>query len=248
MTGTSLRIKDANFTKYITSMTIPDRAGLVHEFILGVNATQSTRNFANPATVPTIVGSPVYSPYYMLGGAGATGPGGVSTGILLNEPGNEPDQTFIGISRRQAANPNAPGIFTTVTTVHGLTAGIGGSTTNTTAAFYNSQGGVAPAFPQITGAAPTVNFTFHAGWGSVGGYGSVTMARANALLTPVVGTAVGGVRTTNSLSILGNGTLTGNGGVEVAYIARFTRILTIPELTAVYQSLKSFYAGKIVIE
>jgi hypothetical protein len=232
MVGTTLKVRDATFTKVANfNMRLPFINGLVGEHVYGVDATQSVKNLANPSIPSTIVGTPTYGTHYAV----------IKT-IVASQGFNlgynwTVDATVIHVVQQVAAQPCWS--MNTVAPISG---------------FFNAAGGIFLANSN-TGTAnqPTFAMPVHGNYFVVAGTMPPSAKHRAHLWT-------GGVRAMNEAGANGgaarggglivSGTSTSGattGTSNLAYTAIFNRILTDAELDLAYLSLKNFYTGKIVI-
>lgn len=222
----SIRIPDANFTYNIGSLTLPNRTGLIGEWLLGGSHAESVKNRAGGANM-TVVGSPVYGAGYAeIRSGGGPGSVGFETGI---------------------APPNNGTIISVIQKVTGLPVFL--STDGSYTGFLNTPGGLPALFNSNSGAPPNIpalpaptstKFVFYAGQLPLGGRG-VIWGAAGGALTSVEALVNGSAsRPVNTFKM---GTTIANGGAGVAneaYAAIFNRVLTNQEIADAYASLKAF--------
>lgn len=156
MSGSALQIPGASFTNFTPkSLTVPDRTGLVAEFLFGQsaslgNAGRAKRNAANPGTPGAIsgAGAPVYNAYSTVWSGYAT-PLGPATGVATLDTGVviSGDCTIVQICKN-----HYPGLYPTMPTFGSTDAyfGIWPNLINGSGwFFYNSLSGASPAVPSV---------------------------------------------------------------------------------------------------
>lgn len=232
--GQSIQIADASFSKVLASLTLPDRTGLIAEYLFGTDFSTSSRNLANYAVPLLQVGTPTYGSNYARVRSG-TGGFGFNTQITPLA-----DCTIIDI-RGASSNYMASTYMLCAGEVgmyhrSGNTIFKGGTYADL------SHGAINNAYN------PASDFTFTAGVTSDGsGFakhykGDVTTGVLS------VGTAAN-ARTGTSTGIAYLGTANCSSTVNNidhshAYLAIFNRVLTQAEVDAVYQTLKPFMARR----
>lgn len=241
----SLKIKDATFTNFFSSLTLPNRSGLIGEYIFGVDAATSLRNHANPAlpavVEPSTAATPVYPSYdantvTCMAYETTASSYGINTGLTA------PADCTVLVIR------SVTGGFQKSLTAHKSTH-IGAIGFNESGSGFSFRNGSAGGTVDVTSvvAYPTPyagNFYFSAGVGRSTAAG-VNQTYINGVKTTVTSSntpisrngdpfMVGGLTNTNSM----------RGACTVAYGAIFNRLLSDAEIDAAYVQLKAFYAGR----
>lgn len=230
--GQSIQIAGASFSKVLASLTLPDRSGLVAEYIFGTDFATSSRNLAN-ADVPLLeVGTPTYGANFarVQSGSGGFGfntqitPLADCTIIDIRGPiSNGAASTYMISAGSMGMYVRAGNHIFKGGTYASLDAGAvnnnGANTWNFTAGTSNDGAGFAKHF---RGNAAT---------------GILTAATATVARTGT-STGVAYIGTSNSSS--------STAGVQHshAYLAIFNRILTEAEVDAAYQTLRPFMARR----
>jgi hypothetical protein len=239
--GISIKINDATFSNYFSSLTLPNRSGLIGEYILGGTQAASTRNRATPASPLTLIGTPTYSTNYAT--VASTNSSGTTNGF---ETGMLPpsDCTIISISNRGTGigpgfhagyGPGATGLY------------FDGSNFSFSNGYTN--GAVDEAFVPLTPpSADSTAFFMQAGVGRIGQTGRVYVYKS--------GSVVFDDSTRTDSSRDGAATLKIGGATQspfsntlnIAYCAAFNRLLSQSEIADVYAQLKAYYTGQLVIQ
>lgn len=233
--GQSIQVAGANFSKVIASLTLPDRSGLVGEYLFGGDFAKSSRNLAN-ADLPLLqVGSPVYGENFARVQSGSAG-FGFNTQItpLI-------DCTIIDI-RGPSSNSSASAYM--------LAAGSMGMYHR--AGNYLFKGGTYSTLDQgALNNAGDGAWNFTAGVSNVGG-GIAKHYRGNAATGALNEATAANARTAGSTGPAYIGTPNCSSTVagvqhSHAYLAIFNRILTTAEIEAAYQSLKPFMSRRGIL-
>lgn len=225
----SIQISDADFTQVVTSLSLPDRAGLVAEYTFGESQAKSVINRAAPGLASmTLISTPVYgSNYAEVFTSGATG-NGFETGIPCPQ-----DATIITVVKKVSG---FPGLFHAkgTTGFHNYT---------NVPAVYNSKSGALTVTADLPVPAST-DFVFYAGtlpagnksklYIYEGGVLSTNLAEVNGDARPATTFVIGGPSYNSS----------GAGTARVAYSALFDRVLSDAEVAAAYTSLKAYLATR----
>jgi hypothetical protein len=239
----SLKIKDATFTNFFSSLTLPSRSGLIGEYIFGVDAATSLRNHANPALPaveePSTAATPVYPTYgantvTCMAYETTAGSYGINTGLL------EPADCTVLVVR------SVTGIYQKAFTAHKSihVGSVGFSDTSAGFTFRNgSAGGSVDVASTIAYPAPYAgNFYFSAGVGRSTAAG-VNQTYINGVKTTVTSSNTPISRGTDPFMVGGLTNASGfRGACTVAYGAIFNRLLSDAEIDAAYAQLKAFYA------
>jgi hypothetical protein len=224
-----ITIKSATSTfeksKVLTSLTLPNRSGLVSEFVLGGTQASSIINHASPSTPLTVTGTPTYNPNSVVTATGGYG----SNYFTESKNVTTGDFTIISVQKKPTS-ANA-GIAAAQLTGFGDYAG---------SDIYNSSSGVAPNIASL--AFPTHgNFFFRAATAPLAGKAKMFLYTAG-IVASIEATANGGIPRPASPVIIGTGYASGI--MEVAFYAMYSRILSDAEIAAAYASLKAYYAYK----
>lgn len=228
--GLSILVPDASFSQVVSSLTLPDRTGLVGEFVLGGTQAESITNRAAPSLADmTVVGSPTYGVgFAKVRSGGAYGSIGFDTGLTTPE-----NPTLIVLVRKDTLFPVALG-----------SAGFNGFVNyNNQPSLYNSMSGTLSNVPQVSVPGHT-DFAFFAGLLPKGAPGQIYTYASGALTTNTGETNGGASRGTETLKI---GTTLENVGIgiaDVAYAAVFERLLSADDIDDAYLSLKAFMATR----
>lgn len=228
----SIQIKDAQFVNKIGSLTLPDRTGLVAEYIFGKDAATSTINFAGTGGNLTVVGTPVFGDGYaeIKSGSGY-GDVGFDTGLTV--PSNA---TMIVVAKNTTL---CPGYFKTSANFTGF------MNYQYTPSIYNAQSGTLANVANLP--LPThSDFAFYAGLMPLADFGEIYIYEDGAPSVAIAETA-GGNKSGSPLSIGTTTPSSGNGVANIAYAAMFDRVLTAQEIEDAYLSLKAFLATRDVI-
>ena len=229
----SIQIPGADFSHTVASLSLPDRSGLIGEYIFGENYTKSRKNRAGPSALDLTV----------MNTSGA----GVSYGENYAAVSHVPGQNF-GFGTGIATPENAT-LITVFRVLSGCqpfitTGGYNGfHNYGQFPNLYNSGSGTLKAnLPAVTSS----KYVFYAGQMPGGDKATIWGAAAGALVSNTDAANGGPLpRSTTSLEI---GTTTaGNAGTgtgRVAYTAIFNRVLTNAQIAAAYASLKTFLTGR----
>jgi len=231
MTGTTLKIRDATFTKFLFNIRLPTTTGLTHEYIFGNNDAQSTKNHGSLAGVSTVVGVPTYGSYH------AVIKSSPSQGYNIGIPAvAQPEVTVIIIMQAVSACPPLC---------------IGGS--NPLTGFFGATNPILANANTGTANQPTITMPTHGNYFMLAGTCPLSATHRMSswisgvkTITPA-GAAGGASRGAGSTFIGTAVSGAGLGTANMAYTAIFNRILSDAEIDASYTSLKNFYNGKIVI-
>jgi len=232
MAGTTLRIRDAIFTKVSFNLRLPFTDGLIGEYVFGNNNTQSIKNLANPALSATVVGVPTYGPYHARIQSITA-----SHGFNLGYSYTTPEVTIIHVAQVVTNNANwSMSITPPITGFFNLPASVMLSNANTgsvnQASFLNPTHG---NYSVVIGTCPLS--AKHRAYTWTDGVRSMNEAAANGGASRGGGNIVIGTTTSGA----------GSGITNMAYTAIFNRTLTDSEIDQVYLSLKNFYNGKLVV-
>lgn len=224
----SIRIPNSSFTYGIASLSLPNRNGLIGEFIFGGDAAKSTKNRASPLSPPSaLVATPTYGANYaQIKSGGAYGSVGFDLGFVCPR-----DATVIAIVQKEVSLPAFMG-----SDVGGF---VGFYNYANTPALYNSQSGSAAqvaSLPLVT----SNKFVFYAGKMPIGGKGIIYGAEAGSLVSVESPNAGAATRGAGTLKVGTSLTNAGLGTARIAYAAIFERVLTTPEIESAYASLKAF--------
>lgn len=231
MAGSSLKIRTGTFSKFTNSLSLPFLENRVLEFIMGNDATQSTRNIASLGSPSSVVGSVSYGDHHAV-----VGPGG---GFDLGLPFPNSDLTIICVAQRISGS--LPGFLV----AGGYT---GFLNYMNRLVLYNAGGGSETSMADFN--VPTHTDYFCAiGTLPLGVKQKIHLwtdgVRAENEAEFAGGSSRSGTEimkiATNTVSFIGGGT------ANLAYVAMFSGIFSTAQLDAVYASLKNFYDGKIVI-
>lgn len=230
----SIQISDAEFTQIVASLSLPNRNGLMAEYIFGENEAKSRVNRAVPGSAAmTPVGVAAYGPNYAEIRSGPThGSIGFDTGIVPPR-----DTTILVVARSTTTCPVYMSTNAPFTGLHNYL---------NAPSLYNSNSGAPPTVPTVQNPAHA-SFAFYAGSLPFGDKPTIR-TYADGALTAATGTGNGGsLRPATPWMIgttLANG---GNGIARIAYAAAFDRVLTAAEIERAYLSLKAFLATRDVV-
>lgn len=243
--GQSIKIAGATFTNFFSSLTLPDRTGLVGEYLFGGDATASCRNRANPGSpatvVPSTAGSPV-SPTYDDASAlvqtyeTTAGSWGFNLGFASGDQG-----TVIAVSRHVSGSLTQV-ISTDAGPIYGTIGAVG---------LYDNgevrrmRGGARSGSVQVNAdadlaAAGPTQYLFAAGT-YVKGTSTTIFGYANGTLVKTVNSDVSITYNTSPFLVGGLSGINGNrGSSRVAYVAAFSRVLSDADIDAAYEQIKAF--------
>lgn len=226
----SIQVAGASFPNILASLSLPDRTGLIGEWVLGTDEAKSIVNRANPSGPPmTVVGAPTYGAGYARVSSGAVaGSHGFDTGIP-----REGSETIIVVWKKNTGCPVLLGTQQTVSE--------GFVNYTSVPALYNSQGGTTANVANIAVPSHT-DYSFMAGLMPLGGLGKIYAYADDELTTNVAETNGNATVSGSSLKI---GTTVGSGGLgiaDIAYAAVFNRLLSDVEIAAAYGSIKAYMA------
>lgn len=230
--GITIQIADANFSRSLTSLTIPDRRGLVGEYILGGNAVTSVVNHANADLPLSLIGTPTYGPNYarVLSGTGGYG---FATGIV---PAT--DSTHILIRKRPSGYVEQAIVGNSGAALVGFY-----DRSNSLSIFHNRETGIANGAQSALPVAGT-SF-FEAGVSAPGaGFGRKYHYAAGVQVESVSATPA--VASVEMLPFLIGAIAYSTVATpyDIHYYACFNRTLTPTEIDDVYRSLKAFMAAR----
>lgn len=237
MSGSSIQLANGSFAVngLKATLTVPDRTGMLGEYLFGTDGTHSTRNMANNAVplTPTGAGTPVYNAAsILLSGSASYGNGiaGYDTGMSFPS-----DVTMVVVRKKLASGTLAS------TTVPWFGSGAyRGLMDYDNWDFYNNQSGVPPAVGKVAEPADT-NFHFAAGVGPNAGQGTMYVATGG-VITSSTGTTAGAAQAAGSPTI--KLCPAGNYQMELAYAAIYNRALSGAEITSLYASLQAYLASR----
>lgn len=237
----SIKLPSSSFTKFFTSLTLPDRTGLLGEFVIGGTQAASIRNRAAPSSPATVVnaGSITYSANYATVLNSNAGSYGFNTGILAPAA-----CSVIAISSR-----NVSFAMHTYPIGAGST-GLWNDFNTAIFTFSNGQSNGATDQAQVARTPPAEDSTtmfFQAGVGDIGSVGKMFVGKSGALVSDV-GTATWATRHAGPFYIGGVDDTNFGGGAgtvkRVAYAAVFNRLLSDAEVASIYAQLTAFYANR----
>lgn len=228
----SIQIKDALFVNKVGSLTLPDRTGLVAEYVFGKDAAASTINFAGTGVSSKVVGEPFFGDGYAeIKVGGGYGDVGFETGLTV--PSNA---TMIVVAKNTIA---CPGYFKTASTFTGFL------NYQSAPSIYNSQSGTETSVANLP--KPTHDdFAFYAGLMPLADFGEIYIYEEG-VPSVAIAEVAGGNRGASTLSIGTTTPSSGHGVAHIAYAAMFDRVLTAQEIENAYLSLKTFLATRGVI-
>jgi hypothetical protein len=231
--GIAIRATGANFSKFVSSLTLPDRDGLLAEYHLGTSDAASLVNHANSAAPMTVVGTPVHSTYYTsVRSGGVFGSHGFETG--LTAPANF---TVLSLVRKDSG---FPGFM--CRTDSGFFSGF--LNYSNKPMFYNEQNGLEASVADLAVPAHS-DFFLLAGTAPLAQVGNIYKWEAgvrSGSTAEVAGQPSRGA--TGTFKIGTTDALFGTGKVDFAYGALFERVLTTDELDAAYTALKAFFTDR----
>jgi hypothetical protein len=225
----SLKLTGASFRKPAASIALPDRRGLIYEFVFGGSLARTRVNLATGKDTLVQVGSPVFNSNSVTIGSGNTNENGFS-GLWL-----PPTLNFSIVTiRKKPATYDGASVFHSPD--GSLSVGFLGASGNTYLDFWNTRG---VAYPDTArGDMPThTNFFFQAGVGPDQGLGKLFVGTGGTV-TKSTATQPGTDRYPTPLCIGGNGGVFGTH--EIAYAAMFGRLLSDSEVGDIYASLKAW--------
>lgn len=230
--GVSTRIAGASFANTLASLSLPDRNGLVGEFVFGTDFDTSKINLANPALPLTKEGTPTYGTNYA---RVLSGPGGYGfiTGLIPSLT-----STHILIRKRPSGYSNQ-GIATTAYGSGGLWGFYDYGSAESR--FYRS-----PTSQFGTGASsalPTVGTSFfEAGvWEGSTGDAARKYSYPSGIRVESVDTTPAPAGNPGQIFIGGTAAYsTVSTPYDIHYYALYQRVLTPAEIDAAYVSLKVF--------
>lgn len=230
----ALNILDAAFSKVVASLTLPFLDGLLDEYLFGGSAGATTPNRASPTHPLVPIGSPTYSTGYARFGSPD---GSALNGFDTNRPCAETDMTFLKVIRKGGAANLAPMASSSSPQVgFGEDSGVWCA--------YNSQNVTATSLADLPKPDNT-NFLFYAATLPLGAkatfYRFVSGVRSSNLAE-----VAGGLTRPSGDLILGFPTGGSVGLTDIAYLAKFNRILTTDEIDAAYASIKDYLAGRSI--
>ena len=226
----SIQVAGASFANVLASLGLPDRAGLVGEWVLGTDEAKSIVNRANPSGPSmTVVGTPTYGAGYARVMSGPYGNRGFDTGLTL--AGNS---TIIVVWKKNTACP-------TLVYAQGGGTYEGFINYSNVPSLYNSQSGTLSNVANIAVPSHT-DYSFMAGLMPRGGLGKI-YSYAEAELTTNVAEVNGGVTPAGASLKIGTTITNGGAGIaDVAYAAVFNRLLDDDEIAAAYETNKAYLA------
>lgn len=233
--GISIQIQDAEFTNVISSLSLPDREGLIAEYTFGESDAKSLPNRASPGAIAlTKVGAPAYGDNYAEITAGGTyGSNGFDTGI--KSPDNA---TIITVVKKDVSLPPFISTNANFAGFHNYQA---------TVNLYNSQSGTTANVADVPIPAHT-DFAFFCGLLPLGGFGKIYAYTGGALTTATAETASVSARSKVENFKIGTSLVNaGSGRAKVAYTAIFDRLLSDAEIAAAYASLKAYMTTRGVV-
>lgn len=230
--GVSIKLPGVLFRRPVASLSLPSRAGLVYEFMLGGNLAASRVNLVTGLDTLTQIGAPTYNANSVVIGSGGGNEKGFS-GITVQSE----DVTLIQIRKKPSFLDGASVFHSPDSSIsfgflaHGTHAGMD---------FWNSRPAFFPETPKLP--MPThTNFFFQAGVGPKTAFGRLYVGSAG-VVTKATATALRSVDIPgNSLGIGGNGGSLGSH--EIAYAAMFNHAKDDAEIEGIYNALKSFFGG-----
>lgn len=251
MAGLSVRITSANFSNYIASIDAPSRFGLVGEYFLGVNASQTQDNHVDGQSDGLIVGSgAIYNSWSALLR---------DSGYLNSQLPSTQEMTVVVLGKK-CVNPTQVALLTAGKMVDNYNAtpnpdtGFVWASDQNFNTLYGKVGDLGTEFPTAHQAVTLDypnrtfgdNFAFqhlrlsYANKTAMEGYFNTTSGNNQQTTYPLTNPAFA---SSASLKI-GGGTI----GQEMAYVAIYNRLLTDQELNILYAYLRDYYLGKIVVE
>jgi hypothetical protein len=216
----------ATFARAFTSLSLPSLDGLIGEYVLRGDQASSIVNRADPSNPLTVVGTPVYNASNVLVSSNSFGSHGFDTGII--PPVN---CTIILISKPGSRM----GIMGAETQAFGFLEATTGRVD-----FYNSQTGPVGNVADLAEPAHTTPY-FRAGSGTMLGFGKLYVGTAG-VISSATGEVAGLGRSSTTIKIGTSWYATTSAQREVHYAAIYNRILSDAEITAAYQSLKSYFS------
>lgn len=226
--GVSIKLPQETFSKskIVTSLTLPNRSGLVSEFVLGGSQALSIRNLADVASPLTVTGSPTYLDNSVVLSYSGYG------NHYFSESKNVPNTDMTLISIRKKPSAGKSGVVT-------ITGGFTGFLDYTGTDFYNTQSGTGSVVADLT--MPTHgNFFFEAATGPYSAKAKLYLYTDGVLATA---DAEGNGSTRNAAPFV-IGASFGGGIGEHAFMAVYNRILTAAEIEQAYLAMKAYYAAR----
>lgn len=227
----SIQIADASFNQVVASLSLPDRAGLLAEYVFGGNEAQSLVNRAAPGLAAmTPIQTPVYgSNYAEISTLNASVGNGFETGLLC--PANA---TIITVVQKVT---DFPAFFfaKSTTGIHNY---------QSVPAVYNSASGTLSVAADLPVPAST-DFVFYAGTLPLGDKSKLYIYEDEVLSTNVAEVKGGVNRPATTFTIGGPvHNSAGEGTARVAYSALFERVLSDAEVASAYTSLKAYLGSR----
>ena len=235
--GLTVKIKDANFTNFFASLTLPDRTGLVGEYVFGTDAATSGRNRVTGLVDGTAINTPTFDANTM--GVKSSSTSGQEYGMQLTlVPSSAVTMLSVFIKKT--------GTIPLVQTTGGAN-DTGFYVNSASMTFSNGYSDGATDQAKLSMAAYPASPTalFAAGVGQIGQVGKLIMYNSGVAESDV-GTRTDSSRGTTPFRIGGRvGALYGGGNdieIRIAYLAVFNRRLSDAEVAAAYAQLKAYYA------
>jgi hypothetical protein len=230
----SIKTTGIVYPNAIASLSLPFRNGLTDEFIFGGDAAASVLNRANPARPLAQIREPVLGQGYARVGTpdGNPGPGAYNTGVTDFTA----DMTIIAVFRQSLAASTGPILFSETGPYTGIAADSG------RIAAYNSQNATVTALADLPYPGAS-KFVMHAALLPNAQKATLLRYAGDALESNVAEENGAGARPTGRMMIgyPGAGSV---GQCDVAYIARFNRVLSLEEIEKVHVSLEPYLAKR----
>jgi len=233
----SLKIKDATFTNFFSSLTLPNRSGLVGEYVFGTDAATSGRNRVTGLVDGTAINTPTFDANTM--GVKSSLTSGQEYGLQLTLVPTA-DVTLLAVFAK--GTKAQPLVNTTM-----AAADTGFYLTSSTTSFDNGYVDGATDQANIASAAypASPTYLFGAGIGRIGSVGKLILYTSGVAASDV-GTRTDASRGATPFRLGGyvGGSFGGGNDVEtrIAYLAIFNRMLTDDEVAAAYAQLKAYYS------
>lgn len=239
--GQSLKIKTATFSNFFSSLTLPDRSGLVGEYLFCTDAATSGRNRVTGLVDGTAINTPTFDSNTM--GVKSSPTSGQQYGMQL---------TLV-----PSADVTMLALFTKVEKLVPLvntTAGASdtGFYMSANSAYFDNGHATATdqAIISMASYPSSPTYLFAAGIGRIGSVGKLIMYNAGVAQSDV-GTRTDASRGSTPFRIGGQvGALYGGGNdveIRIAYLAIFNRLLTDDQVAAAYAQVKAYYATRGVV-
>jgi len=227
----SVVIDDAHWTYRFASMTLPFLEDLVDEYLFGTSDVLTVPNRAAPARPLVKIGAPTYGASYARFGSPD---GSALNGYDSNSPLVESDMTLLTVLRKGGAAGMAP-----IGSAAGSPVGFGQDSGVWCA--YNSQSFTAAQLADLP-LPDNANFLFYAATLPLGAVATFHRFVAG-VRSGNVSESPGGL-TRPGTDLLFGFTNPGSVGLtDVAWFAKFGRILTLPEIDEAYAQVKYYMAN-----